>query len=110
MIPQDIEECFTVLEQTLAREDLDFIKNNKTEDHLVKLHHFLGRFIRNEWGLWTGSELSRYFNTLGLFHPDDMSGVIITSFYRHLHKLPLQIESQVQRYKDFWEMQKLTQA
>jgi len=69
-------------------------------------HHSLGRVMRNSWELWQDSTLKRYFNEIGIFHPDDMSGIIITSFQRHLKSEPIKLDEQVQFYKDFWENNK----
>jgi hypothetical protein len=40
--------------------------------------------MRNNWGLWTGSRLATYFGDHGVHHPDDMSGIILTAYRRHL--------------------------
>lgn len=40
----------------------------KSEDDMTQYHHSLGRWIRNNWGLWAGARLSKYFNELGIKH------------------------------------------
>lgn len=56
------------------------------EPDLVKYHMGLGRWIRNSWNLWKGGCLASYmFDTLRIFHPDDMSGFILDSFWSRLH-------------------------
>jgi hypothetical protein len=32
-----------------------------------------------------------------------MSGLILTSFWRHLHGVPLDVEGQVAAYQRYWE-------
>ena len=59
--------------------------------------------MRNDWGLWGGSPLARYFNRLGVFHPDDISGIILTSFWRHLNGRPIKLDEQVKHYQDYWK-------
>jgi len=36
----------------------------------------------NTLGLVERKELVDYFNSIGTYHPDDMSGIILTSYYR----------------------------
>lgn len=41
----------------------------------------LGMWMRNNWRLWAGSRLQKYFLVRGIRHPDDMSGVILEYYY-----------------------------
>lgn len=38
-------------------------------------------WIRNNWGLWGGSRLQKYFTDKGIHHPDNMSHVILVHYY-----------------------------
>lgn len=102
MIPNNIEECFETLKKDLKPEDIAFIKSS--DDNVVSLHHSLGRYLRNNWGFWSeeGSELKSYFQRLGLFHPDDMSSIILHSFHNHLNGKPLDVDGQIKFFQDFW--------
>ncbi len=71
----------------------------------AKLHHTLGRHLRNEWGLWSGSKLQKWFKSKGVWHADDMSGIIITSYWRQHHGLPLRLPEQIKKYQDYWAKQ-----
>lgn len=66
-------------------------------------HHFLGMHIRNEWGLWAQGPLVKYFNIIGIYHADDMSGIILESYWRDKHNLDLDIDGQVKRYRAYWK-------
>jgi glutathione peroxidase-family protein len=74
----------------------------KSEKDMILYHHGFGTWLRNYWGLWAGSRLAQYFNQIGIHHPDDMSGIILTSFWRHLHSQPIKLEEQVEYYKEYW--------
>ncbi len=100
--PSNLEQCFISLYKNLSKEDLNLIRS-MSESDLVKFHHTFGRSIRNKWGLWSGGPLRDYFNTIGLFHPDDMSSVIINCFWRHIRNMPLELESQIQYYQNYWK-------
>jgi hypothetical protein len=70
------------------------------EDVAVSRLHFpLGMYIRNNWGLWKGSELKTYFLQKGVYHPEAMSSIIFTSYHRHLLNQPVDLNGQVERYK-----------
>lgn len=75
-IPRNIEEAIAGLDSLISMEDREYLKENGS----VAVHHTLGRYIRNEWGLWTGSELKSELEKKGLTHPDDMSDYIIREY------------------------------
>ena len=63
----------------------------------------MGMRIRNNWGLWKGSPLSEYFNRLGIYHPDDMTGIIFDSYWRKIHHQPIKLKEQVAYYQEYWK-------
>tara|TARA_R110000868_G_scaffold89829_3_gene249810 strand:- start:710 stop:1093 length:384 start_codon:yes stop_codon:yes gene_type:complete len=73
------------------------------EEFVLNSHMGLGMWIRNNWGLWKRKKLADYFNTIGVYHPDDMSGIILTSYYRELNGENWKVDNQVENYKLFWK-------
>lgn len=108
-IPENLEDCFVQLKQLLKPEDVQQLKAG-TEKDMGKYHFGLGMNLRNGWGLWRGSRLAKWFNDQGVSHPDDMSGIILVSFWRHLNGKPINLEQQVKHYQDFWKDRKATQS
>jgi hypothetical protein len=104
-IPQNLEECFAELENVFRPEELEEFRDQKEED-IIKYHHTLGMWIRNNWGLWSNSHLAEYFNSLGVYHPDDMSTIILKSFYRYLNNEDIKLDEQIKYYQDYWEKMK----
>ncbi|TVR31510.1 MAG: hypothetical protein EA390_06395 [Balneolaceae bacterium] len=102
-IPKDLNDSFDQLNIILKQDDIDSLRALKSEEDLWQYHFGLGLWMRNNWRLWGGSRLSTYFNDLGIYHPDDISGIIITSYWRHLNNLPLELDAQIKYYQDFWE-------
>ncbi|MCR5890964.1 hypothetical protein LRS06_24890 [Hymenobacter sp. J193] len=77
---------------------------SQTEEAFLAHAHFgLGLWMRNKWGLWRGSALAEYFHTLGIYHPDDMSGILLTCFYRSLRQQDWQLDQQVKHYQAYWQ-------
>ena len=102
--PTNLEEAFEVLKEDLSVKDQVAILNMQ-EEELCRLHSNLGRWIRNNWDLWHKGPMTQFFNNLGIHHADDMSGIIIVSFWHHLRKEPLDLDNQVAYYKEFWASQ-----
>jgi hypothetical protein len=101
-IPRDLDDCFVELTKMLPEGEVEKMKNGP-EEAMNRYHHGLGRWMRNKWGLWKGSRLSKWFNDKGIQHPDDMSGIILHSFWRHLNNKPVKLGEQVRYYQDYWK-------
>lgn len=100
-IPNNLDECFEELTAFLSLNERTRMKES-SEDDLCLYHHGIGRWMRNNWKLWEGGVLKDYFQSLGLSHPDDMSGVIIQSYHNHLNNRPNDLDDQIKQYLDFW--------
>lgn len=85
-IPKDIEDCFISLDVLLSEEDRGLIKKLKDRDETIMLHHGLGTWLRNNWGLWSGSRLQKYFKKRKIKHPDAMSSLILEFYYDWLNE------------------------
>jgi|TARA_Y100000310_G_C20685879_1_gene818956 hypothetical protein len=98
-IPKDLDDCFAQLERVLEPEQIEAIRTG-TEADTIQYHFGLGMWIRNNWKLWGGSRLTKWFNAVGVMHPDDMSSIILISFWRHLNNRPIDVGQQIQYYTD----------
>lgn len=101
-IPINIDEAVKFLSGFLCEEDRVAIAN-MMEDDVIQLHHALGRWIRNNWGLWSGGPLQDHMKSLGFIHADDMSGSIIREYWRRTRGLPSKISEEIEEYKKYWE-------
>jgi hypothetical protein len=102
-VPKDLEEAFKELKKMLHPDLIKEIKEGKEED-MVSHHMGLGRWLRNNWALWGGGRLAKHFNSLGIYHPDDMSGIILDAFWCHLNGKPLRLEERIAYYKEYWRL------
>ena len=100
-IPKTLDDAMMALNSMLSEKEEEFIMSND-ESAMIQYHHTIGRTIRNKWGFWTKSELKTWFNDKGIVHPDDMSGILMKSFWRFKHDKPLKLNEQIQYYKDYW--------
>lgn len=102
-IPKDLEDAFAQINGFWPDSTRTMVKGWTEDEFTANLHHGFGMWIRNNWGLWAGSRLSKYFNYMEIYHPDDMSGIILTSYHRNLNNTDIRLEEQIAFYKDFWK-------
>ena len=101
-IPVDLNDCLKQLNAMFADSIKTKIKTLTEDEFSGKYHFSFGMWMRNNWGLWKGSRLSNYFNSLGVYHPEDMTGIIFDSFHRQLTGHEIKLPEQVKYYQDYW--------
>ena len=102
-IPKNLEECFTQIDNFWDDSTKLQVKDWTEDEFIAKTHFGFGMWMRNNWQLWGGSRLSNYFNEMGIYHPDDMSGIIINSYHRYLTGKEIKLEEQIEVYQGYWE-------
>ncbi len=101
--PTNLEESNSYFDKDLNTKDKKYIKS-LTRDHLSELHFTLGLNIRNIWIYGDRNPgLVNYFHDLGLYHPDDISGIIIKSYWSYLNNNDFDLKNEIKIYKDYWE-------
>lgn len=105
-IPKNLNECYLEFDKILDKKRIEEIKNISEEEFTSNSHFGLGLFIRNNWALWKGSRLYIFFKQKGITHPDDMSGIILKSYYRNLNGIDINIDEQIKYYQEYWTKQK----
>lgn len=98
---KNLEDCFEFIDN-LNLEDFDGFVKRKEKEAVVGTHFGFGRFIRNELGLWTDNELTKWFNEKDIHHADDMSSIIITSYHRVKNQKDIKLQEQIDHYINFW--------
>lgn len=105
-IPKTLDEAVEILYTDIKKQQKDFYEKVKNgQEKLSSYHHTTGRNIRNSWGLWAGSDLRDFFFDLGLYHADDMSGIIFESVQAKIRGNKFDVDAAVKYYQDFWEDQ-----
>jgi hypothetical protein len=84
-IPKNLGECFIELDKVLTEIDKKEMLALPRRDDMILYHMGLGMWMRNNWGLWGGSRLQKYFTDKGIHHPDEMSSVILFHYYDWLN-------------------------
>ena len=104
-IPETLEEAVLML----VANNKSQIKKLRKED-MAKYHFSTGMNIRNAWGLWKeDSTLHIHFKEkYGLWHADDMSGLIFHCFHKAINKEAWEAEKQAAYYHEYWKNIKVT--
>ena len=97
--PKNLTECIQMLDKNLKKQDKEYIKTLTEDEFFMESHFTLGMGIRNEWIRRGNPELVKFFLDQGVKHPDDMSAMILTSYYRHLLGKEIDFEGQISAYK-----------
>lgn len=103
-LPQNLDEAVLYFQQQWTRAELDNFKNKPERDAVIELHRSTGMWIRNNW-VRSGRDtaLRNYFKALGMYAPDDISSIILTSLHRTLNKKEIELDKQVATYKAYWQ-------
>ena len=105
-IPKDLEDCFKQINSYWNDSTKTQVKQRTEKDFCTEAHHGFGAWMRGNWHLEIGSRLSKYFNEMGIYHPDDMSGIILHSYHRRLTGKDIELEEQIKHYQDYWDKMK----
>lgn len=91
MIPKNNIEAVHRVVEVLGQKEIERFRElsrvpEENMDQLLRLefesfgHHGLGMDIRNNFGFWEDSRLSRWYSWRGYRHPDSKSGPILDGF------------------------------
>ena len=80
--PKSKIEAVNQLLISLSAEELKELKWILDRNGAIRLHHTLGRDIRNNFGLWRGNQ--DLLNDCGKTHPDDASHEILEALHKKL--------------------------
>jgi hypothetical protein len=103
--PNTLEEAFVALDQILTPEARAQFRKTPENKAVTSAHFGLGMYIRNEWFRAGQSKLPGLLQATGARHMDDMSAIVLTSYWRHLNSIPLRANEQVECYTNWWKEQ-----
>lgn len=102
-IPKNLNDAISELDKNISDSSKILIKKMYEEDFLSESHFGDGMVIRNNWNLWGKSRLKSYFKIKGVSHPDDMSSIILKSYYRKINNQEIRLNEQIKYYKKYWK-------
>lgn len=115
LLPKDLDEAVDLL-KTFYKDEIENIKSLSEDEFNSNVHHAGGQFIRNTWFLWwyEGHQfhdawpkekpaIKQWFEDRKIVHADDISGIIMTCFYRNINGLDYKLDEQIKKYHDHWK-------
>jgi len=97
-IPKNLGEAVDYLIKH-NQKDLEALKTA----NMSQFHFSAGMNMRNSWGLWSGGPLKEWFESIGIFHADDMSGMIMKAFQKRILEEPYDLMEDVKFYQGYWK-------
>ncbi|WP_308477914.1 DUF6794 domain-containing protein [Nannocystis bainbridge] len=97
--PLTLRHALRVLDRKLEPATITAIRSGDLEP--TDMHFGLGSALRGTWGLWSGkSALARWFRVRKIYHPEDMSGVVLEAYARHVRGEPLAVPALLKRVRE----------
>ncbi|MEI6949796.1 DUF6794 domain-containing protein [Paraflavisolibacter sp. H34] len=115
IIPASIEDAVEDLLAFYGQQLLEKAGQMSEGDFVAFAHPEAGRFVRDSWALWWRPghnhpqwpeevpPIVRFFQERGISSPDDMSTIILTSVYRTVRKVPVDLEGQILACLQYWK-------
>lgn len=100
--PATFDEAVKAIQEILTPEEQIEV-TRMSKDELIQCHHGLGRWIRNNWELWTEGTLCSHMKSMGFKHPDDMSMSIIKEYWARMNKQPSDLSEDIKEYQEYWD-------
>lgn len=116
-VPESLEDAIEDLKVWYGDKLIEVVSSMNEDSFRASSYHSAGLFIRDSWFLWwqkghhnaiwpeTKPKLIQFFNDMGIYHANDISSIILTSVYREISGKEIDLQGQVQQYKDYWESQ-----
>nr|WP_294943727.1 DUF6794 domain-containing protein [uncultured Mucilaginibacter sp.] len=102
--PKNLYEVFHFLDNDWSIVRKTHFKNLSESEATASEHFGMGLWIRNTWIRGNRNPpLVKYFHSIRLHNPDDISSLILLSYHRRLNNKPLDIKAQVDEYASYWE-------
>jgi hypothetical protein len=102
-VPSSLDESLNYLGKNWTESAKNSFKNKPENEAVTELHMTIGMWIRNNWIRHGNESLVKEFNKIGIYHPDDISSIILTSLHRKLNHKDLNVDKQAQHYIDYWK-------
>jgi len=104
--PTNLDEAVSFLIDVIKKSSVEDKKQFENTKNVSQYHHSLGREIRNNWNLWSDSKLKEWFKNKGVWHPDDMSAIILDATKAKIDGKEFDLESEIKYYQEYWEKSK----
>ena len=100
--PESLDDVLDYMSYYWSEKEKNDFKNKEEQKATIDLHFGYGMFIRNQWIRHGNPKLNAFFNENKVYHPDDISDIILISFHRKLNNKDIELKEQIEFYKSYW--------
>src|ERR1041384_268286 len=93
-VPNTLDQAFVALDSLLSDQDRSAFMHKPERQAVLDAHFAVGMYIRNYWFRHGGSTLPGVLYRAGARSLDDMSSMVLTSYWRHLNAKPIKLKEQ----------------
>ena len=108
--PNTVAEAIQALEVMVPPAQRKALMAKSEAEALTDTHFGLGMYIRNNWFRGGNSDLPRLLSEAGAKSMDDMSALILSAYWRHLHGHPFDLQKEAGCYRQWWAEQARIEA
>lgn len=98
-IPKNLKQCFVEIDKHWNNELKKDITNTTEDKFMADADTVFHSWANQRWVLWGNSRLALYFKNQGVYHPKQMSSIILRTYFRNIRKQPLQLKALINKYK-----------
>jgi hypothetical protein len=109
-VPKTVAEAIQTLEVMVPPAQRKSLMERSEAEALTEAHFGLGMYIRNNWFRSGKSDLPRLLGEAGAKSMDDMSALILSAYWRHLHGRSFDLAREAGCYRDWWAEQARIEA
>lgn len=92
----ELDDAIAYFKEAWSEEELQSFKNKPEKEAVGKLHHSVGRWIRNNWLRNSAdSSLVKFFYSVGVYEYDEMSSIVLSSLHRSLNNKTIDLFRQL---------------
>lgn len=99
-VPNDFTECLITLDSITNPAMREWIMCLPDEEFSKHVRLTLGMHLRNNWGLWKETELTKDLHSLGIIHPESMSAIILNSYQRRVKGENLELDKLIHSHQE----------
>jgi hypothetical protein len=96
--PNTLEDAHERLNKVMKPDQIKVFRTKPFQE-LWFYHRSLGMWIRNFMGLWQDGPIMKVFADAGMRHPDDVSSIIIRTYWKKLNGRAFTLEGEITEWK-----------
>ncbi len=100
--PVNLKEAVSQLKKIYPNKRKKEFLSLSEDQYINQARWEMEKTLRKKWKLKRKNVLTEYFQSLGIYHSNDMIGIILTCYYRELRREDWKLEAQIEHYQNYW--------